>query len=285
MEKKKTIIISLLCGILMIGIILSIVVLNKALHESDLQTGFYFIEARGTVNICDDETISLPMLVYFYNGTENSDSEVLNAYSDFHLLTEDGARIEISITNEIIDSLTYKDDKRIKQMDVPVVLRNSMFNGENSVITSFCYNDGNDQVVVDIGKIRVNKTTTNTDKVEFYGEKYDWRSFVQPVFRQYEIIVNNSLPETVKAKSLYLDEDYLQVTSKDIDIPSGEGLEVIFSVTEECSESCCVYYLRPLLEFEADDNSYCIIQSNIERRSFIGYENYLYNYFLNKNYK
>ncbi len=270
--------------LLIIGIGITAFLLFNATKEKTLETGLYFIEARGTIFVTERENINLPLLVYYYNNGENDDSEIIEKYTDFALLTDSGEEIPFEVPGDVLTGFSFGDDTRIKQNEVPVTIGHGAFHNGSITITGLKYSDEKKQIKeADIGQINIILKTDTCNSIKIASRKIVFARFVLPAIRQYSVFVDNHSDDNIIVNSIDFGETGL--VSKEINFlvkPADESAEVVFDVTENNQEGCYIYYLKPAFNIVTANKPLVVIQSNISSQRYIGGGDVLFDYFANK---
>ena len=284
MKRSTLFIICTTALLLVVGIVIAALLFNDATKEAKLETGLYFIEARGALFVSEREDVTLPLLVYYYNNGKSDDSEIIEQYTDFALLTDEGEEIPFEVPGDILSGFKFGDDARIKQNEIPVTIGHDAIHNESITITGLKYSDEKKQInEVDIGKIDICRKANTYESVKVFARRIVFAKFVLPTIRQYSVFVENPSDEDMIVNSIDFGETGL--VSKEIDFlvkPADESSEVVFDVTENNQEGCYIYYLKPAFNIVTANKPLVVIQSNISSQRYIGDGDVLFDYFANK---
>ena len=284
MKKGSIIILCSVTLLLIAGIVIAGLLLNDATKEAKLETGLYFIEARGALFVSEREDVTLPLLVYYFNNGKSDDSEIIGLYSDFTLLTDSGEEIPFEVSGDVLNGFRFGDDERIKQNEIPVTIGHGALHNGSITITGLKYSDEKKQIKkVDIGKIFICLKANTYESVKMFARRIVFAKYVLPTIRQYGVFVENHSDEDIIINSVDFGETGL--VSKEVDFlvnPADESAEIVFDVTENNQEGYYIYYLKPAFNIVAANKSLVVIQSNISSQRYIGEGNVLFDYFANK---
>ncbi len=285
MKKGKIIIIVSI--IVIMAIALSITVFFRFDSDNDAKpdTGLYFLNSIGEICLTENETVKLPLKIFFYNAEKTNDIDILDGYSSLSLITSDGNNILIENDEKLSTRFLSCGEKGLYVAELYVDLSYHSYESDYS-ITGFSYRDEKGNTINHtIGEIVVKNVTVENRYCNCYCNKEYWISFSQPVMQTYFILFDSPCPSSAIIEAVCFDLDDIKTTGRrsfEDCLYLSEKYDCIDYTCAELSVSLMsvdvptVYYFKPLVRINEDGNIFYSIQENVMTQFFIESENAVY---------
>lgn len=264
MKKRSMIISSMLIAVLVFGIVF----FNPSEDKRIPERGTYWVRQNSYYAVGEEESIELSLDCFL---VRNGKDDGLDSISNMVFVDENGDEYKVLNKDYVV---SY--DSNVESINHELILGKAVLQlkyqpKESAVFTQISYEVDGTRYREKIGRIEIDCVKTSK-KITAQQNRVSWVTITQPAIKKAEYIVANNSAEEIYIRNITYGSSGITIEEwQDVLIGAGDEIEMTVQVAVNEEEGVpIVYYLKPTLCFEINNQEEVCAFANISKEAFYG---------------